>query len=197
MALGSNDEDYVSKELFYILDEDNYIVLNNITLPSNNGKTTVTQIDQVVISTYGIFCIETKSHKGWIFGYQNGDDWTQSFYKKKFKFHNPFLQNYAHIKAIESSIGVQNIKEPVVSLVIFPSAKKIVVSDTDAVGDVKAIINKIQSYRDTIYTSDECFKIADHLRSASITDRTVINEHCEEVSSLINNSRPRTAKYVH
>ena len=42
-----------------------YQVLDDITIPSINGTT---QIDHVVVSPYGIFVIETKNFKGWIFG---------------------------------------------------------------------------------------------------------------------------------
>lgn len=42
-----------------------YNVFNNVMLKTGKGTT---QIDHVVISRYGIFVIETKSHKGTIFG---------------------------------------------------------------------------------------------------------------------------------
>ncbi len=50
-----------------------YILLNNLTLPDGQGSTT--QIDHVLLSPYGLFVIETKNYKGWIFGgeYQDLD----------------------------------------------------------------------------------------------------------------------------
>ena len=47
------------------LPKDQYIVLNNIMLRTVTGTT---QIDHIVVSVYGIFVIETKNYKGWIFG---------------------------------------------------------------------------------------------------------------------------------
>ena len=35
-------------------------------LPADDGGTT--QIDHILVSKYGIFVIETKNRKGWIFG---------------------------------------------------------------------------------------------------------------------------------
>jgi len=50
-----------------------YIVLNDIMLENEFGKTC--QIDHVVLSIYGIFVIETKNYKGWIFGGENSEEW--------------------------------------------------------------------------------------------------------------------------
>ena len=58
------------------LDPAHYKVLDNLLLPSN-GNLNATQLDHVVVSNYGIFCIETKSYKGWIFGNANDKYWTQ------------------------------------------------------------------------------------------------------------------------
>jgi len=56
------------------LDKQKYHLLKNITLPTDNGTT---QIDHVVISQYGIFVIETKNMRGWIFGNEHQKTWTQ------------------------------------------------------------------------------------------------------------------------
>lgn len=73
-------------------------VLNNVTLPFSSGTT---QIDHVVVSTRGVFVVETKHYSGWIFGDANSKHWTQVLYKKKSRFQNPLRQNYKHVKAIE------------------------------------------------------------------------------------------------
>lgn len=56
------------------LDKNKYYVMNDITLPTEEGTT---QIDHIVFSENGIFVIETKGHKGWIFGKENDRNWTQ------------------------------------------------------------------------------------------------------------------------
>ncbi|NNH78042.1 NERD domain-containing protein [Acinetobacter sp. ANC 5380] len=77
-----------------------YILINDITLPDN--QSTTTQVDHIVISPFGIFVIETKNYKGWIFGSERQKQWTQSIYRQKNKFQNPIHQNYKHIKTLES-----------------------------------------------------------------------------------------------
>src|SRR5690606_6749578 len=55
---------------------------------------------------YGIFVVETKNMKGWIFGGEFQAEWTQKIFKKTFKFQNPLRQNYKHIKALEEALDI-------------------------------------------------------------------------------------------
>ena len=47
------------------LDSQIYRSIKNVTIPTANGTT---QIDHVIVSKYGIFVVETKNIKGWIYG---------------------------------------------------------------------------------------------------------------------------------
>src|SRR6476660_3920949 len=49
------------------LDPSRYRHFNDLYLPHPDGHGT-TQIDHVVVSPFGIFVIETKNFRGWIFG---------------------------------------------------------------------------------------------------------------------------------
>ncbi|WP_242066051.1 nuclease-related domain-containing protein [Moritella sp. F3] len=97
------------------LDRDNYHLLNNVTLPAGNGTT---QIDHIVVSTKGIFVIETKHYSGWIFGGIKSKVWNQTIYKKKSYFQNPMHQNYKHVKTIQ---GLFDFMPPdnVINVVVF------------------------------------------------------------------------------
>ncbi|TCB82428.1 nuclease-related domain-containing protein [Acinetobacter sp. ANC 4173] len=99
------------------LDQDSYTLLNDCTLPDQQNQTT--QIDHILLSPFGIFVIETKNYKGWIFGSQHQKMWTQKIYKKSFKFQNPLHQNYKHQKVLEAVLS--DIVEPqfIHSLVVF------------------------------------------------------------------------------
>lgn len=54
---------------------------------------------------YGIFVIETKNYKGWIFGNENAENWTQVNYTKKNTFRNPIKQNWSHIYALKDLLA--------------------------------------------------------------------------------------------
>lgn len=174
-------EKTISRRL-YSPDSVQYKSLNNLVLPSR-GNTKVTQIDHAIVSNYGIFVVETKAYKGWIFGNANQEYWTQIIFKHKERFYNPLRQNFAHIKAIEDLLG-SKLKAPIISLVAFPYADKLKISGTDLVGYTRDIIKKIESYKSIIYSDTERDEIFNLLSNANIVDAEVNKQHRREVRGL-------------
>ncbi len=54
-----------------------------------------------MVSTKGIFVIETKHYKGGIFDNPKSKVWAQSIYGNKYTLQNPLHQNYKHVKEIQ------------------------------------------------------------------------------------------------
>ncbi|MDA8239238.1 MAG: NERD domain-containing protein [Nitrospiraceae bacterium] len=105
-------EKITSAGMWTFLDADKYRRIDNLIVPSLNGTT---QIDHVLISAYGIFVLETKNMKGWIFGSPENDKWTQSIYGKKRHFQNPMKQNYRHVRCLMDYLHIEEkIFRPVV-----------------------------------------------------------------------------------
>ena len=175
-------EKFVSRKLLK-LDPDRYKVLDDLLLPSN-GNLNATQIDHIVISNYGIFCIETKSYKGWIFGNANDKYWTQNIYGHKKSFYNPLRQNYAHTKAIEELIKPKYPKAQILSFVIFPDAEKLKISGTDSVGYARDIVRKIEDYKVQMFTDAERDEIYNTLVNANIQDKKLRKLHNKGVREL-------------
>jgi hypothetical protein len=75
-----------------------YHLMNHVTLKLQDGTT---QIDHVLVSRFGVFVIETKDYKGWIFGDPNQPNWTQVLFWLRFKFQNPMIQNSRHVRAVQ------------------------------------------------------------------------------------------------
>ena len=88
-----------------------------------NGNTNIyeivkksSQIDHLIISPYGIFVVETKNHKGYVFGDVNGKVWTQvlngdngwAAYGRHshYTFFNPVTQNELHIHHLSKQIHI-------------------------------------------------------------------------------------------
>lgn len=94
---GKAGEKTVSRKLGR-LPKDEYMVLNDVMLPTAGGST---QIDHLVISLYGIFVIETKNYSGWIYGGEYSEYWTQNIYGNKYRLYNPILQNAGHIRVLK------------------------------------------------------------------------------------------------
>ena len=84
----------------YVLSQlpSNFYIINNLLLKTPRGST---QIDHVVVSPYGVFVIETKNHKGYIFGDCYSKYWMQVLHKKcgicKYQFYSPYQQNMSHM----------------------------------------------------------------------------------------------------
>jgi hypothetical protein len=74
----------LSAKLF--LDKTRYHLIKNVTLPTEDGTT---QIDHIIVSRYGVFVVETKNMKGWIFGNANQRYWTLSNLHQS-EFFDPF-----------------------------------------------------------------------------------------------------------
>lgn len=94
---GKRGEKIVAKQLSQLKKKD-YIVLNDLLLPTAKGRTS--QIDHVVVSTRGIFVIETKNHAGRIAGAEHAQYWQQHLSSQSRGFYNPILQNQSHLRAI-------------------------------------------------------------------------------------------------
>lgn len=94
-----------------------YTTLDDVILPTRYGTI---HIDRIVVSPYGIFVVEIKNLKGWIFGHENSEKWTQSLLGKKYiwgwsskqyKFNNPVRQNRRQAEALNNILAtVGNFK---------------------------------------------------------------------------------------
>jgi hypothetical protein len=92
-------------EMWAMLDKNVYRIVDNVIVNTRSGTT---QIDHVLVSIYGIFVIETKNIKGWIFGAPNSEKWTQVIYGKKRLFQNPIKQNYRHTKCLSEQLKLDH-----------------------------------------------------------------------------------------
>jgi hypothetical protein len=128
--------------------------INNLVLVDGLGKTH--QIDHVEIRKNGIFCIETKNYKGWIFGSEKQDKWTQTLYTEKHQFLNPLKQNKSHIYHISNVLGS---KYKINSVVVFVqnNADRIDIPNVINLNDLKRYL---KDYNDgTIYSKDQIEEI--------------------------------------
>ncbi|MFM5560530.1 nuclease-related domain-containing protein [Aeromonas rivipollensis] len=100
---GMIGEWFINASIRLFLDQREYHLLKDVTLPIPQGST---QIDHVIVSRFGIFVIETKNMKGWIFGNPAHKSWTQQIYRRKHSFQNPLRQNHLHMMTLKSLLGV-------------------------------------------------------------------------------------------
>lgn len=143
----------------------NWHILKNTVIPAYDGTT---QIDQIAISKYGIFVIEIKTYKGWIFGREKDSKWTQSLFKKKNSFQNPLFQNYKHIKSLQEITGIPENRFK--SVIVFSGEAVFKTQMPENVLRGTAYIDYIKSFKDIILTESEIENIL-----KSISDNRLTN----------------------
>ncbi|MEW7864975.1 nuclease-related domain-containing protein [Aeromonas diversa] len=100
---GMIGEWFINLSIRLFLDKQEYHLLKDVTLPTPQGTT---QIDHVLVSRFGVFVIETKNMRGWIFGHPDHKRWTQQIYRSRHSFQNPLHQNYLHVMTLKSLLGL-------------------------------------------------------------------------------------------
>jgi len=94
----NSGEALVSRVLVPQFRPPDYHLMNHVTIQMDDGTT---QIDHILISRFGVFVIETKDYKGWIFANPAHATWTQVLFRLRFKFQNPIFQNKRHVRAVK------------------------------------------------------------------------------------------------
>ena len=148
--LGDAGEKRVSGWIKSQLDPQQYILIENITLPIQKG---MLQIDHVIISPYGVFVIETKTIHGLIFGEATQSTWTQQIYEQKKQFQNPLRQNSKHVKAVADLLGVST--NEVYSIVVFVGDNEFKTAMPEGVFQGQRFIQFIKSKNVQVYGNTE------------------------------------------
>jgi hypothetical protein len=127
-----------------------YHLLNNVTIPFRDGTT---QIDHVLVSTKGIFVIETKNYSGWIFGDEKSKQWMQTLYRVKSRFQNPIRQNYLHVKVIEHLLDFLP-KGQIYSVVVFTGSGQFKTPIPKGVVYLDQLADFLRNFQDEIISAN-------------------------------------------
>lgn len=142
----NRSEALVTRELAANFKAPDYHLLNHLTVRLADGTT---QIDHVLVSRFGVFVIETKDYKGWIFASANQRDWTQVLFKQKFRFQNPLLQNLRHVRAVRELLDFLP-PEAVRSAVVFTGSAEFKAGIPEGVYDLSGLVDYIRQQRDEL-----------------------------------------------
>lgn len=140
----------VSSNLMTSLPLDKWHLLNNITLKVDNHTT---QIDHILVSTFGVFVIETKHYSGWIFGDAKSKSWTQVMYQMKFRFQNPLRQNFKHLKAVQELLDFIPA-EQIKGLVVFSGNATFKTMPPADVHTIGSMVNYLKSLTEEVLTEN-------------------------------------------
>jgi len=134
----------------FSLDKNVYHLVRNVTIPADGGTT---QIDHVIVSRFGVFVVETKNLRGWIFGKEGDAYWTQKIFRHSEKFQNPLRQNYKHAKTMSEILGISDDKMR--SVVVFIGDSTFKTEMPENVTGPRGYIQYIRSQIRTVLTDNE------------------------------------------
>ena len=166
------------------LPADEYTVLNDMMFKIGNRTT---QIDHIVISTHGIFVIETKNYKGWIYGSSYRDYWTQNIWGNKYSLYNPIFQNQNHIKFLISKFSIlHEYRDYIFPVIVFLRASRLNISgDSNCVLWRSQLNRYIKSCPYNVMTRTDCDNIASILSDENISDKNERTTHKQNVNQAI------------
>ncbi|MCM1321360.1 MAG: NERD domain-containing protein [Bacteroides sp.] len=180
---GSVGEFHVAARLKFSGSE-NCKVLNDVLFKNNSGRTS--QIDHVIVSPYGIFVIETKNYKGWIFGNEKSEEWLQVLYKERHHFRNPVKQNLSHVYALKEILrGFPNARY--FPIVVFAGSAELRQIESSVpvlyASELNAAIKKLSVSQ--CLSMEEIDKIVSLLESRNIESKENKKAHVREIRNTI------------
>ena len=178
---GATGEFIVNIGAKLFLDKEQYHLIKNVTLPTEDGTT---QIDHIIVSKFGVFVVETKNMKGWIFGSPNQKTWTQKIYKHSSKFQNPLHQNYKHTKTLESLLGLSDSQ--LFSVIVFVGDSKFKTAMPENVTHGKGYIRFIKSKNIPVLTDSQEKDVIAKIKTGRLTPSFKTNrEHVTHIQSIV------------
>lgn len=176
---GEKGEDNISKQL-ELLDSAQYKVYNNLLFRLKDDVTI--QIDHIVVSTKGIFVIETKNYGG-IVKQLTSDVWKQIWYKYEYEFYSPIKQNESHIKSLMYVLFTKN-RYWFKSVVVFPDNTSLQVYNNTPAVHCKHLCQEIEKHQKTILTNSEVAEICKKIEARNIYSKKNIKTHHKRVDKL-------------
>lgn len=170
--------------LLNMLPSSKYVILNDIMLENEFGITC--QIDHIVLSIYGVFVIETKNYKGWIFGGEHSEKWTQNIYGKRFSFRNPIMQNFGHVKVIRKLLRGYGYF-PIFSIVAFSEKCELKVNtDESRVIYYHQVLDEIKCHRQEVLDYATVEMMASFIRQHDVSGkRGEMQKHIRNVKETV------------
>ena len=174
------------------LDKKKYQLLHDITLRTEDGTT---QIDHIIVSQYGVFVIETKNMKGWIFGSEHQKFWTQNIYMQKHKFQNPLHQNYKHTKTLEKLLGIDSSK--MFSVVVFVGDAAFKTKMPENVVYPRGLFRFIDTHQEILFTQREMWRIIEGIEDGRLSKGFKTHrKHVKNVKTSMDEKKKQTNVFL-
>ena len=178
MGKGAYAEDRVARRLARLPEE--YHVFNDVYIRSGNRSV---QIDHVVISRYGVFVIETKNYKGWVYGSASAEHWTQNIYGHKYQLYNPTRQNSSHVGALCNLFRIT--RDKTIPIIVFAGSATVHCSADCYVIYLSQLRQVIDRNKNIQFTDEQVMQMVEKLSAALVTDKNRKREHVRKVRQQV------------
>jgi len=175
-------EVYVTRALSVL--GSNYIIFTNLII-RKPGLVQTAEIDHLVISPFGIFCIETKSHVGSVYGSAAEPEWKQYLQGTGYPLRSPLFQNGNHIKALRTLLDGK-LKSKIHNIVVFPNISKLKVNSPLVFTRCEDIVALIDKHRTIVYSNKEMADIVYLLARYTHDYDKLQDEHIQNVTHYMN-----------
>ncbi|MFM2605934.1 nuclease-related domain-containing protein [Vibrio diabolicus] len=164
------------------LNTSTYQRFHDLYIPTFHGTA---QIDHLLISPFGIFIVETKNHKGWIFGDRNSQQWTQLLFGKKYRFQNPLRQAYRQKKALAAYFGID---EGLINTIVYFSGDCELKTELPANVLNCSLARHVKRFKNIVLTEHEIddllLRVHQHIENSTTTRR----QHVKDLRSRHNST---------
>ncbi|MEZ0223939.1 MAG: NERD domain-containing protein [Alphaproteobacteria bacterium] len=161
--------------MWFFLDSWVYQRTHNVIIPSKNGTT---QIDHLLVSPYGVFIVETKNMKGWIFGSEDQPTWTQALWGEKFPFQNPIRQTFRQKKVLAEFL---ELDESFIHTVIYFTGDCKFKTPLPSNVIRSGLGSHIKQYQDQILSPEEISRILKKIGLLALVPSLTTKEHVKSL----------------
>jgi len=160
-----------------------YRIFNDVLIKNGNWTS---QIDHVVLSPYGIFVIETKNYKGWIYGGPDKEQWTQNIWGHRSSLSNPIRQNRGHIMALKKVLP-NCAENQYKSIIVFSSKADLKTRIPEEYNVIYTwqLPSRIKSYKEQILSNNDIEQITATLQSHMLTNKEEKKAHVTNVKQNV------------
>lgn len=157
---------------FYLseLDESKYEIINHLILKLEENTI---QIDNIVVSNFGIFVIQAENYKGKIIGREFDENWQQRLHVKTEKLQNPISENNKHIQVLQQVLREFDELKYIPIVTFTTNADLKVTSNTDVVYTIH-LVKTIKRYTEEIISDTDKERIYSKLMSLNIEVENII-----------------------
>lgn len=180
--LGAMAERQLHRVLLKRLPE-GYQHYRNLVLQTAQGD--LTEIDHLVLSRFGIFVVEVKNYRGWIFGSELQLWWTVQHFRRKHRFQNPLRQNYKHTEAVKFALGLTPQESGQVhSVVAFSARAELKTVLPTNVCFIQQVPDFIQQFTQPCFSDEQVRQFSAKLNVIASTKSAMRRAHKQQVTGL-------------